>query len=113
MKSASLIKYDIHTIKRAIESSDRCSDRDKLIPRLRAKLAKKEADLVIATRRELKRLAHTLTFKADIYGPTGRIHSHELKWTVRDNKLFHGDKEIDPATLCDGHGRLITWESGY
>ncbi len=63
--------------------------------------------------RLLKKLARVLTFKADIYGPNGRIYGFEHKFKVKDGKLFHGDKELDPSTLYDGHGRLITEDSNF
>lgn len=74
---------------------------------LKNRIAKKEADLVVAHRRYLKQLAQTLTFKADVYYTTGRIYSHNARWTVRDGKLFHGEVEIDHTKLTDGNGRGI------
>lgn len=64
-------------------------------------------------RRYLRRLAETLTYKADVYGPTGRIFSHQAKWKVIDGRLLHGDIEYQPEQLTDGHGRQITDESSY
>ena len=55
----------------------------------------------------LRRLAKLLTYKADIYGPQGRIFSFEAQWRVEGEQLFHGDKLVDPDTLRDGHGNLI------
>jgi len=82
------------------------------------KLAKLQAQLEIAQRRELKRLAKVLTYKADVYGPEGRIHSHEAKWTVRNDMggkacLYHGDMAYLADELSDGHGRTITTDSMY
>lgn len=71
------------------------------------KIAKLEANLVIAKRQYLKRLARVLQFKADIYGPNGRIYACDAKFAVRDGKLFHGEIELDPDLLRDGHGRPI------
>ena len=55
----------------------------------------------------LQQLAQYLSQKADIYTPTGRIYAFEADFTVRDGRLFHGDIEIDPTTLTDGHGQRI------
>lgn len=62
-------------------------------------------------RKELRKLAETLTYKSDVYGPKGRIFSFEARWRVRDGRLLHGAQEYDPASLYDGHGRPITPES--
>lgn len=56
----------------------------------------------------LQQLAQLLNQKPDIYTPTGRIYAFEADFTIRDGKLFHGDLELDPHTLTDGHGRRIT-----
>jgi hypothetical protein len=77
------------------------------------RIGKLEIRLAEATRRELKRLARVLTYKADVYGPQGRIYSHTAKWEVRDGVLWHGSQAYDPDTLCDGHGRTIDAESMY
>jgi hypothetical protein len=62
----------------------------------------------IEYRRRVKRLAEELTYKADIYGPIGRIYSFKAPWKVdTDGKLFHGDTEYDPKDLYDGHGRYL------
>lgn len=105
MKSASLIRYDIHRWARAIEAQVTEAGRHTY----RVKLAKSQAMLPVAERRELKRLAKYLTYKADIYGPRGRIYGFKAKFHVTtDGKLFHGDVELDPSSLEDGNGRLIT-----
>ena len=90
--NAALINYALHT--------------RTLTPDARAQL---ESKLAVAKRRELKRLAQHLTYKADIYGPEGRIYSGDAKFIVStDGKLFHGAKELDVAKLTDGHGRAIS-----
>lgn len=105
MKSAALLRYDIRNLENNLLLDYMPAA---LRPKLEATLAKKKAELQIAERRELKRLAKHLTYKADIYGPLGRIYSFEAKFHVRDDKLFHGEIELDPAKLYDGHGRPIT-----
>ena len=55
----------------------------------------------------LQHLAKLLNQKPDIYSPLGRIYAFEAEFTVRDGKLFHGSRELDPASLTDGHGRRI------
>jgi hypothetical protein len=107
MKPASLLRYELHKLRESLRV-DNGGDIS-----LAFTIERKQAQLVIAERRELKRLARYLTFKADIYGPTGRIYSCDAKWTVRDGKLFHGNKVIDPNTLTDGHGRTIDPDSNY
>jgi hypothetical protein len=53
-------------------------------------------------------LAQYLSQKPDIYSPVlGRIYAFEAEFAVRDGKLFHGSRELDPASLTDGHGRRI------
>jgi hypothetical protein len=79
----------------------------------RSTLAAFIANHEAAKLRELKRLAKVLTYKADIYGPNGRIYGFEAKFAVRDGKLFHGTVELDPSTLTDGHGRTITSDSNF
>lgn len=91
--NAGLINYKLHKMREANAAPE--------------EIAKVEARLEVAKRRELKRLANVLKYKADIYGPEGRIYGFEAKFAVRDGKLFHGKKELDPAKLRDGHGRLI------
>lgn len=60
------------------------------------------------TTSDLQKLARLLSEKSDIYSPTlGRIYAFEARFDVRDGKLFHGSRELDPATLTDGHGRRI------
>lgn len=114
MRSAALIRYDIATLEKSpVSYLAPVSVQDAFEANKARRLARLEKDLVVATRRELKRLAKYLTYKADIYGPTGRIYSCDAKWTVREDVLgkaylFHGDKLIDPEQLCDGHGRTIT-----
>ena len=112
MKSASLIRYDIARARRNIEAGiDRAGNS--------VKLAKAQIALPIAERRELKALAKVLTYKADIYAPGGRIFSCDGTWAVDAAGLLFIDRAtgharpIDPATLCDGHGRTITADSGY
>jgi hypothetical protein len=63
----------------------------------------------IRHRRRLKKLAEELTYKADIYGPEGRIYSFMNKWSVsEDGKLMFGEKKFNvPGDLYDGHGRDI------
>ena len=114
MRPASLIRYDIAKLKEApVPYLAPVSVQDAFEANKARRLVQLERDLLIANRRELKRLAKYLTYKADIYGPTGRIYSCDAKWTVREDVLgkaylFHGDKIIDPEQLCDGHGRTIT-----
>jgi hypothetical protein len=104
MKSAAELRYEIHRLEKDLSDYMPASLRSKM----ETNLAKKKADLLIAHRRELKRLARYLTYKADIYGPTGRIYGFEAKFHVSpDAKLYHGTMELDPATLTDGHGRVI------
>lgn len=106
MKPASLIRYDIRNLEKKLLPG--CMPAA-LRPKVEATLAKKKAELQIAERREFKRLAKVLTFKADIYGPNGRIYSHMARWAVSDEgQLMHGTTIIDPATLTDGNGRVIT-----
>jgi hypothetical protein len=57
---------------------------------------------------KLKKLAKLLTYKADIYGPNGRIYACDAAFTVQNGKLFHGQTEIDPTTLRDGNGNPIS-----
>lgn len=95
MKQASQIRHDIHVIERDW-------------PYTSPKLAQMKHDLVVATRRENKRLADTLTHKADVYGPTGRIYSFEHKWSVaKTGELLLDGTVVNPSDLRDGHGRLI------
>ena len=75
----------------------------------RAFRARAPKSIVINARNsELRRLAEILTYKADIYTPKGRLYAFDAKFSVRDGKLFHGQTELDPSKLTDGHGRLIT-----
>lgn len=90
--SVGLVKYALHKAREAGDVS---------------KVAKLEAKLAVEKRRYLKRLAAVLKYKADIYGPKGRIYAADAKFAVRDGKLFHGDIELNPDSLCDGHGRKI------
>ena len=76
------------------------------------RIARLKRELATATRRENRRLAEVLTYKADVYGPAGRIYSFEHKWTVaKDGRLLLDGSEIDPLDLRDGNGRVITDES--
>jgi hypothetical protein len=95
--NAGLLNYKLHKMREAGAPA--------------AEIAKVEARLAVAKRRELKRLARVLRFKADVYGPEGRIYGFDAPFAVRDGKLFHGEKELDPAKLRDGHGRPIHDES--
>jgi hypothetical protein len=105
MKSAALLRYEIARLEKDTAGYLPVPLRAKI----EASLAKKKAELPAAERRELKRLARLLTYKADIYGPNGRIYGFEAEFTVSaEGKLFHGTVELDPAQLHDGHGRLIT-----
>ena len=66
-----------------------------------------------ARRRSNRRLARYLTYKADVYGPNGRIFSFEHKWSSSVNgALLLDGVEIDPDTLRDGNGRVIL-EPGF
>ena len=65
------------------------------------------------TTKQLKALAEVLTYKADIYGPNGRIYGWEGEFKVIKGELFHGENKLDPSTLRDGHGRRITEDSNY
>ena len=56
---------------------------------------------------DLQKLARLLSQKPDIYSPLGRIYAFEAEFTARDGKLFHGERELDPASLTDGHGKRI------
>jgi hypothetical protein len=95
MKSAAELRYEIHSLEKDLSDYMPASLRSKM----ETNLAKKKADLLIA---------RYLTYKADIYGPTGRIYGFEAKFHVSpDAKLYHGTMELDPATLTDGHGRVI------
>lgn len=107
MRSAALINYDIVTLeKKRAESGGYLSAWDT------ARLERCRRELPVAKRRELKRLARTLTLKADIYATgIGRIFACDARFIVRGERLFHGTRELDPATLCDGHGRTITADS--
>lgn len=58
--------------------------------------------------KQLNKLAKYLTFKADIYSDSGRIYGFENKFIVKDGKLFHGTKELNPCRLFDGNGQQIT-----
>ena len=58
-----------------------------------------------------KRLVRLLRYKADIYGPFGRIYSFEHKWGVSPTgELLLDGVPVDPHTLRDGNGRIITCE---
>lgn len=109
MRSASLIRYDIFRLEsRALP----------LDLRETVRLAKLREKLPAAARRELKQLAKTLTYKADVYrAGFGRIYPDAGKWSVRpvgaSFGLFLADTQIDPDSLCDGHGRTITADSNY
>jgi len=73
--------------------------------------ARLRRDLAIATRRENKRLVRRLRYKADIYGPFGRIYSFEHKLGVSPTgELPLDGVPVDPYTLRDGNGRIITCE---
>lgn len=114
MKSAALIRYDIAKLAEKIGRITLTDGTQALYVRLNTELERKERELVTATRRELKRLAKVLTFKADIYGPNGRIYSHEAQWSVTpDGTLMHGTAVLDPATLRDGNGRAITYDLSF
>jgi len=91
--NAALLRYDIHNLTKTMETLPAS-----LWPKnAEATLARKKAELPIAARRELKRLAKVLTYKWDIYGPNGRIYAADAKFTVSpDGKLFHGTTELDP-----------------
>ncbi len=107
MKSASLIRYDIGMLTKGLEFNTPLNR-----TKVEVIILKKQAELIVAHRREMKRLAWVLTYKSDIYGPTGRIWNHVAKFHVTsDGKLYHGTTELDPAKLTDGHGRLITTDS--
>lgn len=112
MRNASLIRYDISKIQRTRGTQELINPASAAATD--ARLAKLEADLVTAERRELKRLAKHLTYKADVYtseAPGGRIYSFDAKWHVAevDGKpaLFHGTRQLDREQLCDGHGQYI------
>ena len=67
--------------------------------------------LAVAVRIENKRLVRCLRYKADIYGPFGRIYSFEHKWGVSPTgELLLDGVPVDPHTLRDGNGRIITCE---
>ena len=107
--TAALIRYDIAKLAEKIDRITLTDGTQALYVRLNTELERKERELVTATRRELKRLAKVLTLKADIYGPNGRIYSHEAKWSVTpDGTLMHGNAIINPSSLRDGHGQQIT-----
>lgn len=121
MRSAGLIRFDIARLKNNIASQIAPAG---VAPIWQAKLARLEADLVVAERRELKRLAKTLTFKADVYGPQGRIYSHEGKWIVKNDQ--HGKSALcfvrnssgesimfTRDTITNGHGEIITADDNY
>ena len=65
------------------------------------------------TTKQLKALAKILTYKADIYGPDGRIYGFEAPFRVINGELFHGKTKLDPSTLTDGHARRITADSNF
>ena len=65
--------------------------------------------LAVALRRENKRLVQRLRYKADVYGPSGRIYSFEHKWAVsKSGDLLLDGAPIDPDSLLDCNGRIIT-----
>jgi hypothetical protein len=80
-------------------------------------IGNKRAQLFRAVNRELKALAKHLTYKADIYGPNGRIFSCDgcwgvgtaddgsqcLTYTTHGNVLTH----YKPEQLRDGNGQTI------
>lgn len=71
--------------------------------------ARLRRDLAVAVRRENKRLVQRLRYKADIYGPSGRIYSFEHNWSVSPSgDLLLDGAPIDPCSLRDGNGRIIT-----
>jgi hypothetical protein len=111
LKTPGELKYDIHQLKTKIEL-------DAILgkPNLKTmqSLKKKTEQLEKSEMRELRKLVKTLTYKADVYGPHGRIYSWENKWTVTPaGKLKHGEKEYDAEELTDGHGRKIRAHSNY
>ena len=67
--------------------------------------------LAVIVRRENKRLARLLRYKADVYGPSGRIYGFEHTWAVSSSgELLLDGVPIDPDSLRDGNGRIITCE---
>lgn len=104
MKDAASIRYQIHKLKTSLK------------PDLE-KLQKLESDLPVAVRRELKQLAKVLKYKADVYGPDGRIFSCDGEWSVINNCLVFTDRETktqttyNPEHLTDGHGQIIDGDS--
>lgn len=67
--------------------------------------------LAVAMRRENKRLVQLLRHKADVYGPSGRIYTFEHKRSVSTSgDLLLDGVPIDPCSLLDGNGRIITCE---
>jgi hypothetical protein len=115
MKSAALLRYDIRNIEANITAGFLGHLGNEIA---RAKVAKKQAELAVAVRRELKRLCKVLTYKADVYGPNGRIYSHEGKWEVTPGNQLVFVKVpgtsptiytvYNPEQLTDGHGQIIT-----
>ena len=109
MRSSALIRYDLRELRFTLTGLQAVPGYDQQCASMERKIAKLQADLIKATRRELKCLAKTLTYKADVYHPDiGRIFHTEAKWYVDGDKLYHGVIRIDPAKLTDGHGRPIT-----
>jgi hypothetical protein len=112
--NAACINYDIHKIDERL-AAGMASARDM------ARLPKLKAKYPVALRRELKRLAQFLTYKADIYYPgVGRIYSCDGKWSVIDGPALvftHRETKavltVDRNQLTDGHGQLITIEDNY
>jgi len=71
----------------------------------------------IAQRREARAVARLLVFKADVYGPAGRIFSFQGKWKAKGDSLSFTQKGVETiyriSELSDGHGRGITSDSSY
>jgi len=113
--TSSEIRYNIAKLQRRLLGVfDRQPETDKIV----AKIGKLREQYPATLKRELKRLCVVLTYKADVYGPHGRIFSHEGKWSVveqRDGLLalcFIRAKQgagycYNPEDLRDGHDQTI------
>lgn len=61
-------------------------------------------------KQRMEKLIEGLTYKADIYGPNGRIYSFKAPWRFDEHgNLFHGEVQYQLKDLYDGHCRPITF----
>ena len=113
MKSAALIRYEIRKL--ADLHASQADYRDQRVTW--ARIVKLEADHTKARRREHRALARALIYKADVYGPNGRIYSSDGFWGSNDEGVTFTNAKTQvvtsyrPEDLRDGHGNLIVVDS--